>query len=484
MNDRLTLEQVAERLGVSHTTAFRLARNGELPAERDGMEYFVHPDDLDAYLEKQGQPPERLRTTETALQRGDTCAVCGDEIVSELSIGGTCTKTARPICQACWFVKGVRQIEDGGDSLAMSTAPPADTGNDQLNLSDASHDRAADREQRDHEPLPITPVTGGERVTVDESDAAEVAETESTEPAESAVAEPDEADDLRAVEEAPAAPVDPLAREEVQQRMRELKAEGKPVVTAADACLAEQTLARTWGQRVAELHEFTDPLTGKAIDMARAKVRHRTDQQADLGADRPGNRSTRFEVKLGSMLRTEAAVCFEARTLARPSVIVEEGFDAEPIDVDEVQAALNELLAARGKEFRVALLSSPTGFTDRAVRLIADRADASGFHDPACLIALHDATTGRTHVNESDDRVAELAALLQPQRFREQVDSCVKHLESALVKKNSLTLSDAVDEAHSSVSAMRSAFERLKRTGRYNLDNIDQLGWVISRAAL
>ena len=46
----LTIEEVAEALGVGRTTAYMAARRGELPVLRIGKRLLVSKDALDAYL--------------------------------------------------------------------------------------------------------------------------------------------------------------------------------------------------------------------------------------------------------------------------------------------------------------------------------------------------------------------------------------------------------------------------------------------------
>jgi excisionase family DNA binding protein len=43
----ITLQEAAERLGVHYMTAYRYVRTGRLPAERNGVQWMVDPDDLE-----------------------------------------------------------------------------------------------------------------------------------------------------------------------------------------------------------------------------------------------------------------------------------------------------------------------------------------------------------------------------------------------------------------------------------------------------
>ncbi len=102
MSDKefLSLEEVAEKLGVTYQLVYRLARSGELPAVRLGKLYRVSSVDLDAYLEQ--------KKRETA---GDgVCSACGETYRSKLSLKHTCQADGceEPICNDCWTRLGVR----------------------------------------------------------------------------------------------------------------------------------------------------------------------------------------------------------------------------------------------------------------------------------------------------------------------------------------------------------------------------------------
>lgn len=53
-----SLEEVAERLGVSERTVRRWIKAGDLPAYKPGREYRIKPDDLDEFLEERKVQPE------------------------------------------------------------------------------------------------------------------------------------------------------------------------------------------------------------------------------------------------------------------------------------------------------------------------------------------------------------------------------------------------------------------------------------------
>lgn len=62
MNEKLTLQEAAERLGVHYMTAYNYVRLGRLPAERRGRQWQVDRVDLDAFIAAAGQASEGGRT--------------------------------------------------------------------------------------------------------------------------------------------------------------------------------------------------------------------------------------------------------------------------------------------------------------------------------------------------------------------------------------------------------------------------------------
>ena len=96
----MSLEEVAEMLGVTYQLIYRLVRSGELPAVRLGKLYRVSQDDLNSYLER-----SKSGTT------GGTCSVCGTYYKTRDSLKNVCTADGceEPICFDCWTRLGVRR---------------------------------------------------------------------------------------------------------------------------------------------------------------------------------------------------------------------------------------------------------------------------------------------------------------------------------------------------------------------------------------
>ena len=98
-NGYMSLEEVADFLGVTYQLIYRLVRAGELPAVRLGKLYRVARTDLDAYLSRS-----------KAAVSGGTCSVCGTvyKAAGSLKQQFTADGCEAPICFDCWNRRGVR----------------------------------------------------------------------------------------------------------------------------------------------------------------------------------------------------------------------------------------------------------------------------------------------------------------------------------------------------------------------------------------
>lgn len=94
----LSLEEVAEHLGVTYQLIYKLVRSGELPAAKLGRIYRVAARDLEAYLE---QSKEHAGA--------GVCSACGKAYQSAHSLKHSCRVTGEPICVDCWELKGIRK---------------------------------------------------------------------------------------------------------------------------------------------------------------------------------------------------------------------------------------------------------------------------------------------------------------------------------------------------------------------------------------
>lgn len=75
-DERLSLQETADRLGVHYMTAYRYVRTGRLPATRDGVLWLVDPADI-----------ERFRSAPSRRPRGSTRADAPSEVAVRMIAG-------------------------------------------------------------------------------------------------------------------------------------------------------------------------------------------------------------------------------------------------------------------------------------------------------------------------------------------------------------------------------------------------------------
>jgi len=112
MEKLLSIEEVAEVLGLEYKTIYRLIRGGELPAAKVGRVYRVYMADLESYLERQKQAVHEEATGQKPVaMREIRCGSCGARIVSELGIAGRCETCQAAICTECFGIKKLKHCK-------------------------------------------------------------------------------------------------------------------------------------------------------------------------------------------------------------------------------------------------------------------------------------------------------------------------------------------------------------------------------------
>ena len=112
MEKLLSIEDVAEILGLEYKTIYRLIRGGGLPAARVGRVYRVDRADLEAFLERQKQVVHEEATGRKLIaQRDVRCGSCDERIVSELGIAGRCEICQAALCARCFGIDKIRRCK-------------------------------------------------------------------------------------------------------------------------------------------------------------------------------------------------------------------------------------------------------------------------------------------------------------------------------------------------------------------------------------
>jgi len=112
MEKLLSIEEVAEILGLEYKTIYRLVRNGKLPAAKVGRVYRIYMADLESYLERQKEVVHEEATGKKSFaQREIRCGSCGARIVSELGIAGRCEVCQAALCAECFGIKKIKKCK-------------------------------------------------------------------------------------------------------------------------------------------------------------------------------------------------------------------------------------------------------------------------------------------------------------------------------------------------------------------------------------
>lgn len=432
MSGYLTLEEAAEKLGVQYKTVYRLVRSGELPAGKVGRIYRIREEDLDAYFERQKRlVSEQASRAGASPSGGVACSACGTQVLSELSIGGQCEVCGQPICQACWSIHKVRRCKAHREPEpeAQATGRAARTGG--------------------HQGQGKMPGTGeAPQETPGRSPPAAKAET----------------------------PADAVAR---------LLEKGQPAITAEDARLAEDTFLRSFGQRLDGIEELADPLSGLAVPLREARVRHEVEAAEERSGDIPQNCTSRFVLRVGGWGKPKGCLILEARFFSRIHTFSRQEYDAAPISQSELLEFLNAFSEKAGRPecFRVLMLGSPTGWTEGAIRVVAEKGHGKAFKDKRMAVALYDLHADKAYIDEEDERLRPFWPLLTPARHGEVVEQCMERIQVVLEERESLPTAEAARMCDADPSWIREAFVRLERGGHYRIDELQDLGHVISHSS-
>ena len=433
----LTMDEAAEQLGVEYKTIYRLVRSGELPAGRVGRIYRIAQSDIDMYFERQKQlvadaakQPAQAKAARSGVRK---CCVCGQELFSELSVAGQCQQCHGDICQACWSIKKIRYCPSHESPSTLKSNMVGKTASEIDSIAGTAGKSKA-------------------RMTKNEIKAADQAK-----------------------------------EAEVAQKIQALRQAGQTVVTGPGARLAEATFLRAFGQRLEQVDQLPDPLSGLDISLPEARVKHeiKSDKKsAGQGKDLPGNQTSRFVLRTGGWGKPKAGVVLEAQFLARCHRLAERGYDTEPIGQAELSAILNDLArAAKSKAdaFGVIILASPTGWSDDARSLIAGPSSGVKFHDRNIAVVLWDIAADESVFDIDDARLRAYWPIIAPKRWALQKAECIRQIVDAMVDRNSLALNEAGKLIEQDLAWLRAGFVALAGEGKYLLDELADLGLVLSR---
>jgi len=271
---------------------------------------------------------------------------------------------------------------------------------------------------------------------------------------------------------------------EREARIAKLRASGRPIVTADEARLTEETFLRAFGQRFDQIEELPEPLSGQVVRLRDARVKHRVVEGAKARRGQAANRISQFTLRVGGWGKPKACLVLEARFIARPDILHTEGYDADPIGRTELAQLLNKLAADVAKDeecFHVVLLGSATGWSEDASALVTNPQGSGAFRDKRAVVVLCDLHADKVLLDESDVRLRAFWPLVAPERQRRAVEECMETVRDLVIRRGSVSLADAVKAAGGTECFVRAAFTELTTGGYYIVDELEGVGQVISR---
>ena len=261
---------------------------------------------------------------------------------------GLCEVCDAPICAKCWRVRGVRHCrrhagegkpaarERGGDATGKSEA---------RRQMPSAHSPLPNAEKKE---LPATPVFAVSTALPDGVPAIQPL------PGQKLLSP--------AAREIPPRPATP--EEQVEFRIAQARAHGRPAISAVAARLAEETFLRLVENSLPSVQEVPDPLRGQSVrvrDWRKAGCRTRREIPVlpDDGAVRPWvdrcprgeslHYDLRWRKPLGGF---RARVVIEVANLTHFDRIAADGYDDQPATRAEVETQLNATSRARPKARR------------------------------------------------------------------------------------------------------------------------------------
>lgn len=245
-------------------------------------------------------------------------------------------------------------------------------------------------------------------------------------------------------------------------------------------------------QRVARYTTLLHPLSAETITIPawdalleqgdeRAEVMRllgRVMLDAQATAQYPLNAWLRYN--LPAAHKDLARVAVEVRSVNRLPVLLRDGFDTRPMQLEDLNAWQQRLSEECGPSlFKILLLAANTGWSDEVRASIQGGPKNYPLIQRYALLFLFDLENGELIFNSSDDRSRRYAELLRPQTLAEEAQEARAQVEKTLLIYETLTLNDAVKILSYPEPVLRLAFENLAAAGAYGLVEVGDLGLAI-----
>ncbi len=220
----------------------------------------------------------------------------------------------------------------------------------------------------------------------------------------------------------------------VESRLDELEAalrgetEGH-LVTEEDARAIENAMVSRIRKKLGDGARIYDPITGKEREVKWSRVEYVSIAEAEGGL--PRGRGIVLEKRKG-LLRRRREVVVEAINLVHREAYREKGWDSRPVSLSEVLDLLEARIdqAEKGGYYHLLVLSSPTGFTRKAVEYLDSDAFHRSFTAKHITLYLVDPVTGSVYYNRGDKAAEVNREIAEPLLPEERVRKVIDYLES------------------------------------------------------
>ncbi|MFT4921441.1 MAG: putative nucleic acid-binding Zn-ribbon protein [Haloarculaceae archaeon] len=203
--------------------------------------------------------------------------------------------------------------------------------------------------------------------------------------------------------------------------------------------------------------------------------------------DYPMNRRARYEVTRSKFfgLSSTPEMVLEGAVETNLEAYAKNGFDARPMDLDDLLAAVNDaVFEAEHNDYHYLLaLASPTGWTDRVLAQVENDDLARTRYSRDLSLLLVDLRTGEI-VHDPTDKVAKRNRhLFEIPIPDERVEECVRRLRANYVDEvgvDNVLLEEVVEDEGFDVRVARRAFERLEAEGVGEQLHVDEYGLALA----
>ena len=272
----------------------------------------------------------------------------------------------------------------------------------------------------------------------------------------------------------------PTPEQRLDAARARLEGGGIPVlVTAEEARQSGRGFVQRFDQRIRGQGGIPHPATGRLIRVP--------DWQSLRLPAREGAPGQRLGLLAGDSvsryrLGGQPPLVIEAACVCRLEPMTGQGFDTMPLGLADLGSLLDQRLAeVGGDEMWAVGWASPTGWEDPAVAHINASEPGQGFFHNQLLVLLVDWPARRVIRNRHDDRSEALARLFVPLTVEEEMQELRQWVEDQLVTSDSISLEEVRQWADVPEDVIEQVFQEMAGDERYRLDELERVGWVVSR---